>query len=84
VRDHVAAVSVGVVDSRVLLDLEYTEDVGADVDANVVMTGVGGIVEVQGTAEGSPFSRSQLDEMLDLAAAGIARLVVAQQEAIAG
>jgi ribonuclease PH len=82
--DHVAAVSVGIVDGNALLDLEYTEDVGADVDANVVMTGSGKIIEVQGTAEGDPFDRDQLDDMLDLASAGIAGLVAAQREAREG
>ncbi|MEN8114474.1 MAG: ribonuclease PH [Actinomycetota bacterium] len=79
--DHVAAISVGLVGDDVLLDLEYTEDVGADVDANVVMTGSGKIIEVQGTAEGDPFDRSQLEEMLDLAAEGIAELVDEQRGA---
>lgn len=79
--DHVAAISVGMVDDEVLLDLQYTEDVSADVDANIVMTGSGKIIEVQGTAEGSPFDRSQLDRMLDLAAKGIAELVAEQRSA---
>jgi ribonuclease PH len=83
-RDHVAAVSVGIVGGEPLLDLEYSEDVGADVDANVVMTGSGGIVEIQGTAEGAPFDRVELDAMLDLAAVGIERLVSLQREAISG
>lgn len=82
--DHVAAISVGMVDGNALLDLEYTEDVGADVDANVVMTGSGKIIEVQGTAEGDPFDRDQLDEMLDLASAGIAGLVAHQRDAREG
>jgi ribonuclease PH len=77
--DHVAAISVGVLDGEVLLDLEYTEDVTADVDANVVMTGAGKLIEVQGTAEGDPFDRAQLDAMLDMAEAGIAELVAIQQ-----
>lgn len=84
ITDHVAAVSVGIVDDDVLLDLEYTEDVGADVDANVVMTGAGMLVEVQGTAEGDPFSRAQLDRMLDLAASGISDLVDEQRKSRAG
>ncbi len=84
ITDHVAAVSVGIVDDEALLDLEYTEDVGADVDANVVMTGEGMLVEVQGTAEGDPFSRAQLDRMLDLAGSGIAALVDEQRKARAG
>ena len=72
---NIAAISVGVVDGQALLDLEYTEDVSADVDANVVMTGDGKIIEVQGTAEGEPFDRAMLDTMLDFATAGIADLV---------
>ncbi len=79
--DHVAAISVGMVDGEALLDLEYTEDVGADVDANVVMTGSGKFVEVQGTAEGDPFDRDQLEQLLDLASAGIAELVEEQRTA---
>ena len=77
--DHVAAISVGVLYKEVLLDLEYTEDVTADVDANVVMTGAGKLIEVQGTAEGDPFDRAQLDAMLDMAEAGITQLVEKQQ-----
>lgn len=76
---HVAAVSVGVVEGDVLLDLEYSEDVAADTDCNVVMTGDGGFVEVQGTAEGAPFNRAELDEMLNLAAKGISELVERQR-----
>ncbi len=79
--DHIAAISVGLIGEDALLDLEYTEDVTADVDANVVMTGSGKIVEVQGTAEGDPFDRSQLDRMLDLAAKGIVELVADQRAA---
>jgi ribonuclease PH len=75
---NIAAISVGVVDGEAMLDLEYTEDVSADVDANVVMTGEGKIIEVQGTAEGEPFDRASLDVMLDYAAAGIAELVAMQ------
>lgn len=77
--DHIAAISVGLIGDDAFLDLEYTEDVNADVDANVVMTGSGKIVEVQGTAEGDPFDRNQLDRMLDLATKGIAELVVEQR-----
>jgi ribonuclease PH len=83
-RDHVAAVSVGMVDGQAVLDLDYAEDSGCDTDMNVVMTGKGGIVEVQGTAEGEPFTRAQMDALVDLAQAGIARLVAAQQAALAG
>lgn len=77
--DHVAAISVGIVGTEALLDLQYTEDVSADVDANIVMTGSGKIIEVQGTAEGDPFDRDQLDRMLDLAAKGIGELVDEQR-----
>ena len=74
-RDQVAAVSVGVVDGELLLDLEYESDVAADVDMNVVMSGEGQLIEVQGTAEQEPFDRAELDAMLDLAEAGIRDLV---------
>ena len=77
---NIAAVSVGVLDGAALLDLDYPEDVAVDVDANVVMTGEGDLIEVQGTAEGDPFSRALLDEMLDYAAAGIEELVAVQNE----
>jgi ribonuclease PH len=77
----VAAVSAGMIDGERLLDLSYEEDVRADVDFNVVMTGSGSLVEVQGTAEGEPFSREDLDEMVSLAAAGIERLTEIQREA---
>lgn len=78
-RDLVAAVSVGIVGNRAVLDLCYEEDVRAQVDMNVVMTGSGGFVEVQGTAEGSPFSHPQLMELLDLAGSGIRRLTAIQR-----
>ena len=78
----VAAVSCGIVDGRAVLDLDYSEDSTAEVDANVVMTGDGGLVEVQATAERTPLSRASLDELLGLAAAGIEQLRVAQQEAV--
>ena len=81
ISQHIAAVSVGVVDGEVLLDLEYKEDVAADTDCNVVMTGDGKFVEVQGTAEGAAFDRGELDRMLDLASAGIASLVNQQKAA---
>jgi len=77
----VAAVSVGVVDGRALCDLDYAEDSRAEVDANVVMTGDGGLVEVQATAEQTPISRASLDELLALAEAGIAELRGIQEEA---
>ncbi len=82
-RDFVAAVSVGIVDGVPLLDLDYAEDSACDTDMNVVMTGRGGIVEVQGTAEGAPFSRAELEALLDLATAGIAGIVAAQKAALA-
>jgi ribonuclease PH len=81
-RDHVAAVSAGMIDGVPCLDLPYQEDVRAETDMNVVMTGLGGLVEVQGTAERAPFSREELDAMLDLAGRGIAELVLAQKLAL--
>lgn len=83
IRDAVAAVSVGIIAGEVFLDLDYLEDSQCDTDMNVVMTGSGGLVEVQGTAEGAPFSRAQLDAMVDLARTGIERLVAAQDLALA-
>ena len=80
--DHVAAVSVGIVEGDVLLDLEYESDAAADVDMNVVMTGRGLLVEVQGTAEQAPFTHKELDQMLDLAHRGIDELVDLQRQAI--
>jgi ribonuclease PH len=82
-RDSVAAVSVGLVDGEPRLDLCYEEDAGAEVDCNIVMTGDGKLVEVQGTAEGAPFDRGQLDALLDLAAAGIGELTEIQRAALA-
>jgi ribonuclease PH len=79
----VAAVSVGMVAGRPLLDLAYVEDASADADVNVVMTASGRFVEVQGTAEGEPFERAALDRLLDLAASGIGQLVQYQREALA-
>jgi ribonuclease PH len=80
-RDSVAAVSVGIVEGEPLLDLDYAEDSQADADMNVVMTGDGRLVEVQATAEKDAFPRSLLDRLLDLAAAGIDELTVAQRAA---
>jgi ribonuclease PH len=80
----VAAVSVGIVDGEVRLDLDYGEDSTAEVDMNVVATGDGNLVEVQGTAEGKPFPRADLDRMLEVALAGIARLKEHQDAALAG
>ena len=82
VIDHCAAISVGIVDGEARLDLPYVEDVAAETDMNVVMTGSGGLVEVQGTAEGVPFSRAELDALVDLAAGGITEIVALQKEAI--
>jgi ribonuclease PH len=81
--DECAAVSVGIVDASCLLDLDYSEDSRAEVDMNVVMTGSGRYVEVQGTAEGLAFSRAELDELLSLAEQGIAELVTAQRAVLA-
>jgi ribonuclease PH len=80
---QVAAVSVGVVDGRAVLDLDYAEDSGAETDMNVVMTADGRLVEVQATAEREPFTRDELDGLLDLAAGGIEEIVAAQNEAVA-
>jgi ribonuclease PH len=82
VLDHVAAVSVGIHGGAPVLDLDYVEDSGSGTDMNVVMTGGGGLVEVQGTAEGAPFSRKEMDVMLDLAGKGIRELVAAQKTAL--
>jgi len=81
-RDFVAAVSVGIVDGRPVLDLDYAEDSNCDTDMNVVMTGAGGFVEVQGTAEGAPFARAEMDALLALAERGIDHLVAAQMQAL--
>jgi ribonuclease PH len=80
--DSLCGISVGVVDGRTLLDLDYEEDSAAAVDMNVVMTGTGKLVEVQATAEGEPYARATLDEMLELAAAGAAALAAAQAAAV--
>jgi ribonuclease PH len=82
IRDFVAAVSVGVVQGTPLLDLEYVEDAACDTDMNVVMTAAGGFVEVQGTAEGVPFSRAEMDALLALADKGIRELVAAQRRCL--
>ena len=84
IRDSIAAVSVGVVDGEILLDLAYSEDSRAEVDLNLVMTGRGRLVEVQGTGEGGTFSRDDLQSMLDLGAQGIEELMRAQSKALAG
>lgn len=82
-RDQVAAVSVGMVGGRALLDLDYPEDSGCETDMNVVMTGSGRFVEIQGTAEGEPFSRAEMDAMLRLAEKGIGELIALQQVTLA-
>ena len=82
-HSFVAAVSVGVVKGDVMLDLDYAEDSSCETDMNIVMTGDGGLVEVQGTAEGAPFTREQMTRMLDLAGKGIGELVAAQRAALA-
>jgi ribonuclease PH len=83
-RDFVAAVSVGVYQGVPVLDLDYLEDSACGTDMNVVMTGSGGLVELQGTAEGEPFTRAQMDAMMDLADKGIRELVAAQRAALKG
>jgi len=82
-KDFVAAVSVGMVEGQPVLDLDYAEDSSSDTDMNVVMTGDGRFVEVQGTAEGEPFSREQLSALLDLASGGISELIALQRSALA-
>ena len=82
IRDHVAATSVGIVEGEVFLDLDYSEDSRADVDMNVVMTGSGAFIEVQGTAESRPFSQESLLRMLELAAGGIRNIVSLQHETL--
>jgi len=84
IHDHVAAISVGIYKGQPVLDLDYAEDVDCDTDMNVVMTGSGGVIEVQGTAEGAPFSRNELEALLDLAQAGIGQLIEAQKASLKG
>jgi len=81
-NDSIAAVSVGLYQGAAVLDLDYVEDFGCDTDMNVVITGSGGIVEVQGTAEGVPFSRADMDALIDLASAGITEITAAQLAAL--
>jgi ribonuclease PH len=83
IRDFVAATSVGIVGGTPVLDLDYSEDSGCDTDMNVVMTGAGHFVEIQGTAEGHPFTRDEMGKLLDLASKGIAQLIAAQRSALA-
>ena len=82
IRSQVAAVSVGLLEGRPLLDLDYSEDSRADVDLNVVASGDGSLLEIQGTAEGAPFSRGQLNLLLDLAQPGLDALLAAQSHAL--
>ena len=82
ITDFLAAISVGIVDGKPMLDLCYVEDSSAEVDMNLVMTGKGGIVEVQGTAEGKPFSKSELGKLLALGEKGIKTLIKKQREAL--
>lgn len=81
-QDQVAAISVGIFQGTPVLDLDYDEDSNCDTDMNVIMTGKGGIVEIQGTAEGTPFTRPQMNTLVDLAEAGIRRLISAQERAL--
>jgi len=81
-KDHVAAISCGIVGGTPVLDLDYSEDSTAGTDANFVMTGTGGLVEIQGTAEGSPFSDEEFTKLLSLARKGIKELVALQKEAL--
>ncbi len=81
-KDHVAAISCGIFASQPVIDLDYLEDSSAETDANFVMTGAGGIVEIQGTAEGKPFSEEEFATLMGLAKAGIADLVTMQKEAV--
>ena len=82
ITDYIAAISVGVYDGLPVLDLDYDEDSQCDTDMNVVMTGAGGFVEIQGTAEGAPFSRDEMNALLDLASDGINTLIAKQKEAL--
>lgn len=83
-KDHVAAISCGIFANQSIIDLDYLEDSAAETDANFVMTGTGGIVEIQGTAEGKPFSEEEFASLLGLAKTGIGELVALQKQAIAG
>jgi ribonuclease PH len=82
-RDHVAAISVGIYKGVPVLDLDYPEDSDCDTDMNVIMTGSGGIVEIQGTAEGEPFSRAQMNQLVDMAESGIKELIARQKAILA-
>jgi ribonuclease PH len=82
-KDHVAAISCGIFAAQSVIDLDYLEDSAAETDANFVMTGSGGIVEIQGTAEGKPFTEEEFSSLMALARAGIADLVTLQKQAVA-
>jgi ribonuclease PH len=82
-KDHVAAISCGIFAGQPVIDLDYLEDSSAETDANFVMTGAGGIVEIQGTAEGTPFSEEEFSALMGLAKAGIADLVSLQKQTVA-
>lgn len=82
IKEQVAAISVGIIDDEILLDLNYEEDSRADVDMNLVMTGSGSIIEIQGTAEGEPFSKSQMNSLVDIAHKGILQLMKKQNQAL--
>jgi ribonuclease PH len=82
IRDHVAALSVGIVNGVAVADLDYPEDSACDTDMNVIMTGAGGFVELQGTAEGAPFTQAEMQQLVALAQAGIAQLIALQKRAI--
>ncbi|OPY87542.1 MAG: Ribonuclease PH [Syntrophus sp. PtaU1.Bin208] len=84
VQDYVSAVSVGILDGQLLLDLEYAEDSQAEVDMNVVMTGMGKFIEVQGTAEKVPFSHDRLQAMIEMAGQGIQKLTEIQKQTLGG
>src|SRR6185369_16293927 len=80
VRDYVAAVSVGIVNGQILLDLDYIEDSRAEVDMNIVQTGSGRFIEIQGTAETTPFTQEQMTEMVNVASRGIEQLIATQRQ----
>ena len=82
IKDHVAAISCGISNGVSVLDLDYAEDSQAETDANFVMTGSGGLIEIQGTAEGAPFSEAQFTQMMGLARGGIGELVTLQKSVL--
>ena len=83
IKEHVAAISVGLKDGSTLLDLDYDEDSSAETDLNIVMTESGGIIEIQGTAEKYPFTKEQLDEMIESASDGISNIIALQKSCLA-